>query len=87
MFARHLIFFFELLIEFVPKIEGSLRGREILFGRTSGSRLYKTTTFLSVSMKLLAEGLKNSWYKSASLHLNLMDANYFLRKVKKDCDV
>ena len=83
MFAKRLIFVFQIVNRVYPKEEGSLRGREILFGRTSGSRLYKTTTFLSVSIKLLAEGLKNSWYKSAPLHLNLMCANYFLRKVKQ----
>ena len=52
MFARRLIFVGQIVNRVYLKEEGSLRGCEVLFGRTSGSRLYKTTTFLSVSIKL-----------------------------------
>ena len=44
MFARRLIFVCQIVNRVYLK-EGSLRGREILYGCTSGSRLYMTTTF------------------------------------------
>ena len=59
-----------------------MRGREILYGRTNGSRLYKTTTFVSVSIKLLAEWLKTQLVQKCTSALELDVCKLLFKKSK-----